>query len=595
MILNIRIDKLGFGEELLVKNFSLVLKKGDLLIIRGATGCGKTSLLKAFSGLIPEVQESVFSGRITYGKHIGLKNLRKHISFAFQEPESQFILSTIQQELFFTIPKNKETLIDNLMKYFCVESLKLKNLRDMSTGQRKILSIISILAQDKDIIMIDEPTSNLDNTYRKRLVSYLKLISHKKIIILSTHDTSLSAIGNKIISYKEGAWLEGNFEQKIKLPKFKERKLSNKLISFTKVHKTYPDGTTALKDINFNIKKGQVFGVFGPNGSGKSTLLNLIIGNIKKTKGVIAKLFKSYAMIMQEPEKQLFTNSVLEELNFESNFSEEELLIFLKKINLEHKKDEHPFFLSRGQKQLLLIASMLIKKPELLIIDEPFAGLNHKSINNIMTLIMEYYVAEKPTIIFSDQEDHLLKNVVSGRIDLFSGKARQSDIFYQKIKKLDVSMLVIRPESIKRFEEVKLEIIKRGYKILKSYKLDNFSDKVSEMYSSDYPDKKVQDIFKTAYLHYDFGEFFGVLILRHKKGDTIKRLNLDIGHFKAYQNNKDDSLRCMFGFPTKYNYINKSCVIVFCGLHRTDSADDFIIHLGLFGIKNFVNKNGNTI
>ncbi len=588
MILNIQINKLGFEKELLMENFSLKLKKGDLLVLIGSTGCGKTTLLKAISGLIPEIQESIFSGKITYGKEEDLNNLRKHISFAFQEPENQFILSTLEHELFFSISRNKQFLADNLLKYFHVENLKSKSLKDLSTGQRKILSIISVLAQDKDIILLDEPTSNLDNEHRKRLVSHLKLISPNKIIVLCTHDDKLFRIGNKIISYNNGKWIKGNIPEKIKLVKFKEKKSRNDLIRFRNVHKTYSDRTIALKDINFNIKKGQIFGIFGPNGSGKTTLLNIITNNIKKSKGNINLNFKSCAMIMQEPEKQLFANSVLEELNFESNFTKKELLRVLTRINLEHKKEEHPFFLSRGQKQLLLIASTLMKKPELLIIDEPFAGLDSQSIKNIMIFIKEYYETENTTIIFSDQEDYILKDVVSGRIDLFNGRARQSNSRYQQVKKLDVSMLVVRPESMNRFEEIKSEVIRRGYKILNSYKLNKFSDKVSQMYSADYPDKKITDIFQEAYKKSNFGENFQVLILKHENGETIKRLNSDIGHFKAYQNKKDDSLRSMFGLPTKDNYINKYCSMVFCGLHRTDCIDAFIIHLDLFGIKDFV-------
>jgi len=218
---------------------------------------------------------------------------------------------------------------------------------------------------------------------------------------------------------------------------------------------------------------------------------------------------------------------------------------------------------------------------------QPFTGLDYKSINKVLNFIKEYYENETPTIIFADQEDSILKNIISGRIDLFSGRLRQTDEFYQKIKKLDISMLVIRPEIINKFEDIKLELKKRRYKILKSYKLTNFSDKVSEMYSFDYPDKKIQDIFQKAYKKSDFGDLFGVLVINHEDGDTIKKLNSEIGHFKAYQDTKNNSLRSLFGLPKENNYVEKSFTLVFCGLHRTNSVDDFIIHLNLSGIKEF--------
>lgn len=178
-----------------------------------------------------------------------------------------------------------------------------------------------------------------------------------------------------------------------------------------------------LKDIRYSILPGDAVLLLGPNGSGKTTLLKLIMGLLKPTKGKIriddvdtskASVFeisKKVSMIFQNPEKQFFAETVREELSFglknrglkeeETKNKVEEVAM---KFGLFEYLDKSPFDLSGGEKRRLSIASILILDPEVLIIDEPTAGLDFQYRNLMVSIMREFLGTKNKSLVIATHD-----------------------------------------------------------------------------------------------------------------------------------------------------------------------------------------------
>jgi len=180
------------------------------------------------------------------------------------------------------------------------------------------------------------------------------------------------------------------------------------VIEVNQVSFRYPEGTEALRDISMEVRRGEILAIVGQNGSGKTTLTSLFIGLNKPASGQvkvcgldvsqtsIAELAKRVSYVFQYPEHQFVTDTVYEEMAFglkAHGLSAEEIepqaMQMLEMFQLDHVKDRHPFALSRGQKRRLSVASMLVLKPEVFILDEPTTGQDLRNVNQVMRYLLE--------------------------------------------------------------------------------------------------------------------------------------------------------------------------------------------------------------
>ncbi|MEM0003078.1 MAG: ABC transporter ATP-binding protein [Thermoproteota archaeon] len=178
-----------------------------------------------------------------------------------------------------------------------------------------------------------------------------------------------------------------------------------------------------LKNINYSILPGDSVLLLGPNGSGKTTLLKLIMGLLKPTKGKIKidnidtnklsvfEISKKVSMIFQNPEKQFFAETVREELSFglkNRGLREEEIKMLVdevsKKFGLFEYLDRSPFDLSGGEKRRLSIASIAILDPEVLIVDEPTAGLDFQYRNLMVGILREFLKTKNKSLIIATHD-----------------------------------------------------------------------------------------------------------------------------------------------------------------------------------------------
>jgi energy-coupling factor transporter ATP-binding protein EcfA2 len=222
-----------------------------------------------------------------------------------------------------------------------------------------------------------------------------------------------------------------------------------KVIEVKDLHFTYPDGTVALKGVNLDIYENEFVGIIGQNGSGKTTLVKHFNGLLKPTDGKVViegvdttksdfkHLAKRVGYVYQNPSYQLFCNSVEKEvafgptiLEFSKDEIEQRVDNALKRMGLEKKREEYPFFLSMGERQRLAIASILSTNPSIFIVDEPTTGQDIKRAEEIMDLLIELHKEGRTIVVITHDmriiADHVPRTVVmlDGKI-LSDGPTRQ--------------------------------------------------------------------------------------------------------------------------------------------------------------------------
>ena len=198
--------------------------------------------------------------------------------------------------------------------------------------------------------------------------------------------------------------------------------MTEPIVSVEDVKFSYPAGVSALKGVSLEIKKGEKVAILGPNGSGKSTLILLIAGLLNPTKGQIkvfgqpttskdfSKLRSRIGLVFQDPDDQLFTPTVREDVEYgpknlglPAKVISERCDHILEDIGISHLKDRPPHRLSFGEKKKVSLATALILRPELLILDEPTANLDLLSRRALIDLLNELN-AEGTTIVISTHD-----------------------------------------------------------------------------------------------------------------------------------------------------------------------------------------------
>jgi energy-coupling factor transport system ATP-binding protein len=409
----IRIENFWFAYETnwILKDISLTLEKGETLLITGKSGSGKSTLALAIAGFLRGKSQK--RGKILFkGKNVDdyeLFDLAQMIGVVQQDPENQICTLTVLDELGFALenmclPREEiERRIRWALSIVGAEYLKDRDTFSLSGGEKQKIAIASILAMKPEVIIFDEPTSNLDPTVTKEIFTVIERIQKKTGITVIVIEHKWEYLLSR--ATKRGVMDEGRlrFVNELQPPQYEKirRKRGKKILEVTDLRFSY-NGKKIFDGVSFAGYENEVIGIMGKNGSGKTTLLMCLmnflpyIGEItlygESTEGKkTAEIAQTVGMIFQNPTHQLFESTVLHEAEFAlKNFKKEgNVDNLLSKAQLEKYAAVSPFRLSYGEKRRLNIVSVLAYDPAVILLDEPFIGQDYQNVQRIMGMLLE--------------------------------------------------------------------------------------------------------------------------------------------------------------------------------------------------------------
>ena len=386
------------------------INKGECILLTGVSGSGKSTLIHLMNGLIPTLYEGQLEGEILFKnkdlKDIESYDISKNIGYVSQDPRGHFFTTNTTSELVFSmenygIPLNEmKKKYSELVNLLELEKLVDKNIIYISSGERQKIAIGCSLSLEPEIIILDEPSSNLDFHMTKKLKQLIEKLKTKGYtIIIAEHRMyyiqnlidRVFVINNGKVIEKTISDLKSNNEVPLRSLDIFNLELENiscknKELLMEINNITYKN---ILSNITTTVYKGDVIGLIGKNGVGKTTLLRLLSNIMKPNKGKIVGKVVPF-LVMQDMDYQFFTESVESEMKFGSADNDlEKINSLLMKLGLTEFKDKIPFELSGGQKQRLLIAISALANVNLLMFDEPTSGLDYVNMTKVSGILKD--------------------------------------------------------------------------------------------------------------------------------------------------------------------------------------------------------------
>lgn len=423
------------GEEKpALRDINLEIDQGSFVVITGKSGCGKSTLGKALAGFLFQDEHSEFTGEIIVNgvrmDEVPLYAASERVAYVQQNPEDQFCTLTVQDEIAFGLenrcvdPHEINTRVRDALK--AVDGLALLNLplSTLSGGEKQKVAIASMLALSPDILILDEPTSNLDPIATQNVFSALHhmLESRKMTVIIIEHKLNqLLSFNPQWIVMDQGRILPEMVGQdfgRILQPDihFNKQEVMKNILPIQNRPVVHLDQVTCeiqnrpiLSDIHLDLFPGEFISLMGPNGSGKTTLLRCIMGlqpsvngtrevfgrDVENTK--VSDRVSNTGFLFQNPDHMLFTQSVWDEAVFTSRNLNllnpsviDETVSWLERMGLADRRTAHPNRLSYGEKRRLNLICIILHHPGLLLIDELLIGQDMENAHKWMTLLAEY-------------------------------------------------------------------------------------------------------------------------------------------------------------------------------------------------------------
>lgn len=435
-------------DKKVLDDINLIVADGECVLLTGESGSGKSSIINSINGLAFEYENAKFSGNIkVYNKDLKgmeLYEISLMISSVFQNPKTHFFNVDTTLELLFYLEnigldrKEMEIRMEDMLKLFPIKHLLGRSIFDLSGGEKQILCVAACYISGCKIIVLDEPSSNLDDTYIDILKEMLQILKNKGItLIIAEHRIYyLMDVADRIILVRKGELFKEltkdellNSERQLGLRsaiktvlKAQNKSVGNDL-NIKKLEYNFKEGSgLKIDDISFGL--GNIYGITGKNGCGKSTFIRVMTGLDDKGKSEITfdgkilnkkDRLKNSSLVMQDVNHQLFTDSVEEEIKLGvKDLSQDRLDKVLFGLELTELKDRHPMSLSGGQKQRVAIASVLCKNSRFIFFDEPTSGMDYKNMIRISKLIKE--MSTKDNIIFIVSHDNEFLNETADSI-----------------------------------------------------------------------------------------------------------------------------------------------------------------------------------
>ncbi|MDA8140096.1 MAG: energy-coupling factor transporter ATPase [Desulfobacteraceae bacterium] len=426
-------------------HIDLDIAAGDRLALVGQNGSGKTTLIKLLCGLLsPAAGQLLYNGRPLEGDHLERNRLK--IGLLFQDPDDQLFGHTLIEDVAFG-PRNQglnaeraETVARQALMKVSLAEKAYQEPHHLSFGQKKRAALAGLLAMQPDVLLLDEPTANLDPNQEQVFLDLLQnfkgtliCISHDLIFLYELCDRAVVLDCGRIqhdytvrhLVAQPSALRSHGLDFSFRLvvtadsdsapstsapscaPLAPNPAAQPDLVDLRQFSYRYPDGTLALDGIDLTMVEGERIAMVGENGAGKTTLLACLLGlrqghgqfhfrGKPVTRGQRHGLWRQVGLVFQDCADQLFCPTVAEEVSFglhQLGLPDAEidrrLVQSLERVHLSGFEQRVPLHMSGGERKRLALACVLAMQPRLLILDEPTAGLDPQGEELLLSILKD--------------------------------------------------------------------------------------------------------------------------------------------------------------------------------------------------------------
>ena len=418
---------------------SVTMPGGLLTLVAGPSGAGKSTLLRSTCGLVPHFSGGAVRGSVRVvgwdPVALGPAAMSGQVAFVGGDPARAFVVDRVADEVAFALeqralpPSMIRQRVASALTSMGIGHLALRRIETLSGGERQRVAIAAALALAPPVLVLDEPTSQLDDDSAQRVLSAIigVMDAGRRTVVLSEHrlDRMRGAADHMV-------WLPGLGERPVEgtpaeigpmivrpeipqAPRNQPGEARLELHEVTFAHSLdRPNGSTpTLDQFSLSVRGGELVAMTGPSGSGKTTVLRLAVGLLRPSAGAVHVLGRDIAgtdpssicrdvgYVPQDPDTLLSAETVRQELELglsahrsklgdgREPFAPDDLLA---RLGIGHLASRYPRDLSAGERLRVALAAVMLTRPTLLLLDEPTRGLDDRALADLANLLHELVV-----------------------------------------------------------------------------------------------------------------------------------------------------------------------------------------------------------